>query len=137
MKLPSIRIILRSIRAIISRIRFSVRKMMALVLVVAMLLGALNLMWKRNAYKKLAQFYRGREIRLVGAIRGEEARQAKFDELTDPEVVSGAIASLKASRARMPYFRLLAEKYEHAASKPWLSVEPDPPEPFPVRRKPR
>jgi predicted lysophospholipase L1 biosynthesis ABC-type transport system permease subunit len=118
MNLSRIRSILQRIRSILSRIRFTVRRMIALVAVMSLLLFIADLKRRHDRFLSLAEFYRNREIRILGVIRNTEMREAKFDEGTDPEVVSGAIATLRSARARAPYFSRLADKYEHAARKP-------------------
>jgi hypothetical protein len=111
------------------RIRFTSRRWMALVALVAALLGAAELKRRHDHFWGLSESYRGRETRALRAIRNTELRQAKFDEGTDPEIVSGAVATLKSARARASYFSRLAEKYRHAARRPWLMIEADPPPP--------
>ena len=44
---------------------------------------------------------------------------------------SGVTMQGSASAKLATYYMELRRKYERAASRPWLSVEPDPPEPWP------
>ena len=88
------------------RVRFSVRRLMIMVAVVALssaVLGQLSL-----RYRQQARFYAESEAYWrKAAIGAPISQQARYKD-------------------RVNYFARLRQKYEHAARYPWLPVEPDP-----------
>jgi hypothetical protein len=92
------------------RVRFTVRRMMVAVAVVAVATFAFRLLWLSEAYRRRAQEY---SWSVFGAME------------YSPHDAQGT-----ARRERLiNHYRSLAEKYAHAANRPWLPVEPDPTEP--------
>lgn len=89
------------------RVRFTVRRMMVAVAAIAILCGAMMLAERRVRFGRIAEHHR------------LNARDYTFDKeegmyMADP----GSY-----------WHKVLHEKYRRAASRPWLSVEPDPPWP--------
>jgi hypothetical protein len=95
------------------RLRFTVRRLMTVVAVVAVLLGGFSL-GRRSAYLN----------RLWLDHRREADRIARL-------AVTGSVvpSDRRSSGARFLWHCEMASKYGYAASHPWLPVEPDPPEP--------
>lgn len=103
----------------ILRIRFTLRRMIVVVAIVAVSLG-LGGMWMRHErYLGLAQGYSLQEQ--VARDHQDLIQVTKMDR-------RGKVLLDAFPRKRVHYARMRA-KYEHAARHPWLSVAPDPPEP--------
>ena len=138
------------------RFQFTVRRMMIVVAIAAVALGANDLRWRRDRYDALRSTHewraRGsstsaeghsstaaaneREVeRLRAAIRAGHypLRPAAEAVAQITSNIEGAASIERAAerqfRARARFHELLRKKYEHAARYPWLAVEPDPPEP--------
>ena len=98
----------------VPRVRFTVRRMMVAVAVVALVLGgvlrALDLARRSAEYRRKATEAEKHEKRLVSYSKRYPERAKRLRAL------SGDWASVK-------------EKYHRAARYPWLPVAPDPPEP--------
>jgi uncharacterized membrane protein YhhN len=87
--------------------RFTVRRMMALVALAAMVLGLVAWMVRRAAeYRAKAVFYEGMIVTMIWK-----------DSSPPPEL------------ARQLWAGEMASKYRYAASYPWWPVAPDEPEP--------
>ncbi len=85
------------------RVRFTLRRMMIAVAIVAILLGLAEMTRRRRA----AFREKSTAIRWSEYVEGHGKRR--------PEIAE--------------HYRRMAEKYERAARYPWLPVAPDPPEP--------
>jgi hypothetical protein len=89
------------------RVRFTVRRLMASVAIVAFILWAERLLRLPREYRDRAGYY----------------SQCEFD-------ASGRLApGNPRDRAVVDHYHSLHEKYERAARYPWLPIAPDPPEP--------
>jgi hypothetical protein len=98
------------------RVRFTVRRLMVAVAIVALCLPAWSFWARRD------------ERYLEFAIKA-----MKHNTLAEAYETGRPLGSLR-ERARVnpckaAYHATLARKYEYAASHPWLPVAPDPPEP--------
>jgi hypothetical protein len=91
------------------RFRFTMRRLMVVVLAVSLTIGMGVMLLRRAEYRR-------RAIGWEDIARLDLASQLGFD----PEV----------SRRLFIHCDGLRQKYEDAASHPWLSVEPDPPSPI-------
>jgi hypothetical protein len=109
------------------RLRFSVRSMMVVVVVVALLM-----------YGRRVQQHRLSLARLCGiADQGVRHTGASYRLDHDAETLwtmtyetpARTPAEIEARRRRSAYWIALKQKYERAANRPWLPVEPAPPEP--------
>ena len=100
------------------RVRFTVRRMMVAVAVLAVVLGAGEATRKRRS-----RF--GREAGFHGAFMRLYARSPPV-HFPNKERLASHRRSLAEKKA---YHESLAGKYEQAARHPWLPVAPDPPEP--------
>jgi hypothetical protein len=88
----------------VPRIRFTVRRMMVAVAIMAVLLGLFGWMDRRaGLFRERRDFHR--------------VHWSAIDEGFEVEAPPAA------------YHRAMAEKYRIAAERPWLPVAPDPPEP--------
>ena len=97
------------------RLRFTVRRMMALIAVVAILFaGVVASLRRRAEFLTLADRYAFREFVLANLPNGLAS-----DSRTDGS----------ATTARASYYAGLKAKYDRAARYPWLPVCTDPPEP--------
>jgi hypothetical protein len=123
------------------RVRFTMRVMLIAVAGVALLMGGLRLLWLRNAYQKAAMAHAAyenlaRTLQRMVENEGKDEREllTAFGMEVEPE--SKAIKEQRAADARTnqrtaEYHAALKHKYERAASRPWLSLPPDPPPPEP------
>src|SRR4051794_13948490 len=104
----------------LTRTRFRIRWLMAMVAVVAVLMFGIRLWRLRVAYQQQAALHGRLEVsaRRIAKYSGALGRIG----LEPP----GAGAGLD---RRAEYRAKLRQKYEQAAARPWLSVEPDPPAP--------
>jgi hypothetical protein len=95
------------------RFRFTIRRMMIVVAVVAILFWAIWLGARIHAFRWMAKYHEARRWTQVidTTSRGIDSR--------------GEVISSERDR----WHAALAAKYDHAARYPWLSVEPDPIEP--------
>ena len=130
----------------VPRVRFTVRRMMVAVAIVAVVMGATI---EAKRFGRLSRQYQrkaiasAREERLWHrALRGGmasevEAQQlsavlrAKDQDLADlwAEAASESSGAVRGVREIVAHHARLRRKYEHAASRPWESVAPDPREP--------
>jgi hypothetical protein len=138
------------------RFRFSVRRMMVAVAVVAIVMGADNMRRRRDRWRELGfrhQMGENSNLRLAKA-HSETAAQdeagaeshraaaaaAHVDRTVNEEMHSGFAAAFAAQAAKerdgerkhltlASFHGELRRKYERAARYPWLPVAPDPPEP--------
>jgi hypothetical protein len=98
------------------RVRFTIRRLMLAVAVVALLVGmAIESEWRRVRFHKLVQFYWWKQA------------NPHFPYLSatyeDWESITRRLPRLG------PYYAAMRAKYEFAERYPWLPVAPDPPEP--------
>jgi hypothetical protein len=112
------------------RVRFTVRRMMVAVAVVAIISGSVQLWRLRRLYQDRASGYASMALRYVSTpeeaaywearwTRQREGRPAEYPWPAGPPFVPAIVA----------HYRSLQAKYEHAARYPWLTVVPDTPEP--------
>jgi FtsZ-interacting cell division protein ZipA len=102
------------------RPRFTVRRLMVAVAIVALVLCGWETWRKRSSYLELAD--------QQSALKDHCRLMLEHVEfLAERRFADKSEVAL--SRRRMDYHRDLAEKYERAARYPWLPVAPDPPEP--------
>ena len=92
------------------RVRFTVRRMMIAVMITAVLIWAERL-------RRLSKGYEERAESL-----GWEVFGASEYSPHGPEDAAH-------QRALVNHYRMLEDKYNRASKRPWLPVEPDPPEP--------
>jgi hypothetical protein len=114
------------------RFRFTIRRMMIVVAIVAVLVTAERLRRIRSYRLQKAEDYSAAEQAYLADVR-------KFDaQFTTPRAINEAfssrrIMSLMRSQGRIrklgEHSGKLKRTYEKAARYPWLPVEPDPPEP--------
>jgi hypothetical protein len=100
------------------RRRISIRMLMALVAIAALIMAGGVLVKRSSEFRALAEEQADSEmasLEYAGDARGERG---------DPQRVARG-------EQMAAYHRELRIKYERAARYPWLSVEPDPPEPEP------
>ena len=98
--------------------RFRIRTLMVAVAVIALLIGVpFDLARRRRAFLRLAIEHQAREV----AVTYDGYARVWFDSRGRPLDPRAAKLDLWNSQ--------LADKYFRAARYPWLSVEPDPPEP--------
>jgi hypothetical protein len=102
----------------LSRPRFTVRRLMVVVALAALLLGVIaGVENRRRSFLSLVDAHRAGMIAWEEGDPSETSRE-RFD-------LSGRKVSLKDHRWHLQ----MAEKYERAARYPWLPVAPDPPAP--------
>jgi hypothetical protein len=105
------------------RLRFSVRNLMVAVVVVALIVGSIQAIERVNLSRRYQQKARN---------HGSRARafSTAFSEMKlNPEASREQRATFDELRRVIDHNVQLGKKYTHAATYPWLSLEPDPPEP--------
>jgi hypothetical protein len=124
------------------RVRFTVRRMMVLVAIAAVLFGVEA--WIRARQRRLrniAEFHRGaartaeakasKVFRLLENVDPRLSQQGRRDledrvaENLYPDPTSPEHRAVRLAR----FHRALVTKYDRAADDPWLPVAPDPPDP--------
>ena len=129
------------------RVQFTVRRMMVSVAVVAVLVANVELMRRHVVSRALATKHAAMQAELEAARRLAEER-AKWVELLaergeveaptsfpliDPLAGATTLSEVRALSTRYAkqaaYHAQLRRKYERAAARPWLPIEPDPPPP--------
>jgi hypothetical protein len=108
------------------RPRVSLRWLMVAVAIVALVLGVGTMGWRYLALRTKADFHERME-------REQAEKQRAIEDLAlaanSPEVAARMRAD-KAVHAKIEnYHSRLKAKYRELASRPWLPIEPDPPEP--------
>ena len=96
------------------RPRFRLRSLLITVAIAAVLLAAGVWGQRSGAYQRRAAYHRA-QLQIWPELPYFHAEQYSED--------------LKAMLRRRGWHEAMADKYERAARSPWLSVEPDPPEP--------
>lgn len=114
-----------------ARMRFTVRRMMIAVALVAVLMASaieLPRLWVlRRQYLGLAEKYGYWEIRLNGSVAiRQDLSYYSTSQPRGPEPSPARLAEMKDQAA---YYARQRAKYEHAARYPWLTVAPDEPVP--------
>ena len=111
----------------VSRVRFTVRRMMAAVAIAAltlMLVAGVVRDRRRSRYLRLAAFHE-KEGSRNGAMLDMKGRPTgmwmRFDPARNSYIIVGP--------EEVEYRAQMKRKYEYAAAHPWLSFEPDPPIP--------
>lgn len=102
--------------------RITVRWLMITVAVVATLIGSVQLIRRRGQFLLHATFHESQERKFQRDIDSPPPGRASMSLATREE-------HERHDQARVSYHRDLGRKYEQAARYPWLTIEPDPPEP--------
>ena len=102
--------------------RMTIRRLMFVVVVIALSLEAFRLFQRSQHYGAIAESHAQRLQLTLQALKVLAEGQAK---LPPAEVQSMTIEEER----RAQYFLSLTDKYERAARFPWISVDPDPPPP--------
>jgi hypothetical protein len=121
------------------RVRLTVRSMMVLVAITALLLGMEVMRRRRNQYQRLAQAHAS-SMKLANLEMRRKLREADLDEhmakvfggrealeLRDQALFARSMAGYWSQMET--YHRELRRKYADAASTPWRLVSSDPPPP--------
>jgi hypothetical protein len=123
------------------RVRITVRALMVAVAIAAAVSGATALDRRRDGYRERADANAEREHAWGNRAEQSESwaatclREARGDDFISSlhdELMADARRYQKeaaSARRREAYHSRLRRKYEHATSRPWLYVAPDPPEP--------
>lgn len=111
------------------RPRFTVWRIMVTVAVVALVLGTVaELRRRRQSFQQRAQRF---ERKVSAAILAEQSyRLGHRSNRPDSPFYYDNRTSLAYDRL-VGYYDFLRKKYTQAADRPWLFLEPDPPEPWP------
>jgi hypothetical protein len=111
--------------------RMTTRRWMIAVAVVALLIGAAVAIDRRSKrFARLAASHADvamEHFSTVMAFGGDPPPLQEIEKY--PPAAQGPVRYLHRAKTLMLYHRALKEKYDRAARYPWLSVEPDPPEP--------
>src|SRR5262245_46523651 len=106
--------------------RMTTRQWMIAVAVVAVGVGAGMLIVRSRSYAALAALHAESEKECRRIVEADEGNRL------DPAIWKDWIAYARRGRTRLLYHAALRRKYERASRRPWLPVEPDPPEPDPL-----
>jgi hypothetical protein len=116
------------------RVRFAMKRMMLAMAALALIMGGLRIAWLRDGYRKAAAFHAATEnlqrVFLEGAKTEEELALAFGYELPGEEKAQQA-AKIQIMQRKADNFAAMRRKYERAAARPWMAVDPDPPSPQP------
>jgi hypothetical protein len=99
------------------RVRLTVRGMMLAVAIVALVVWGERMRRASSAYWERAEFYRY----LLTTPRNNPPPSEGESVASTTEIAQG--------RRLIRYCEIMQAKYERAARRPWLPVEPDPPDP--------
>jgi hypothetical protein len=99
----------------VPRVRFTVRTLMALVAVAAIVFGGALLWHTASSYREKALYHANLQSSMIMAF-------GDLDSVDEAELA-------RVSEAWRTCHSALRRKYERAASRPWEYVPPDPPEP--------
>jgi hypothetical protein len=114
------------------RVRFTVRRMMVAMSVVAVSLGTERAARRSADFRELADFHAARLKKLAFLRQHEGVRYGSFSFLPPPEVLRRYDAETAPLHAQcVSYHNRLMRKYRRAMWLPWLAVDPDPPSPYP------
>lgn len=133
MRLPRVRLTVEWVEV---PLQLSVRRMMVVVAVLTMTLGALAIRARRDRYLDLMRNH-DRSAQAATAMQDLLAKAAELDdrhsrdapgrlayEFSDDAILSRSMVGYWSRKAT--YHERLRRKYEAAASRPWLLVSPDP-----------
>jgi hypothetical protein len=104
----------------VTRVRFTVRRMMVAVAVMAVVLSAADQLRRRR--ESFVQRAEESKRRVSAAYRDEQSARVGNPFDFDPRTTT-------AYSQWAEHHSAMREKYERAAASPWLFVGPDPPEP--------
>jgi hypothetical protein len=123
------------------RVRFTMRGMLIAVASVALLMGGMRLLWLRSVYRKAALAHAtdenlARTLQRMVKNEGKDERELEiaFGIKVQPEseaVTAKRAADTRVNQKTAEYHAALKQKYEKAASRPWVPIAPDPPPPEP------
>ena len=123
------------------RVRFTVRGMLIAVASIALLMGGLRLVWLRSVYRKAALAHAAyenlaRTLQSMVENDGKDERELAIAIGMKVAPESEAVRAKRAADASVnqktaEYHATLKQKYERAASRPWVALAPDPPPPKP------
>jgi hypothetical protein len=120
----------------IPRMRYTMKRMMLAVAVLALIMGGLRIVWLRDGYRKAAAYYASleklhRESRrfVEDGGRAEEELALAFGEKVSGEDKKQQSTEVRGWQRLSDYCAALRRKYERAAARPWIPVDPDPPPP--------
>jgi hypothetical protein len=118
------------------RVRFTIKRAMFAVAVLALIMGVARIVWLRDHYRRTAAAYalaerKQREIlrTFVAAAEAEENMLLAFGMNVSAEDKEQNAADARAMQQTAEYCAALRRKYEQAAAHPWIPLEPDPPAP--------
>ena len=121
------------------RPRFTVRRLMVAVAIVAFALGGLESLRRYRAmvalsesYSQTARMYSATVALVLGDASCWDRIPSEKKKIPDPYpfyTLDDAAHHARNSREKARRYRALAAKYERAARHPWLPIAPDPPEP--------
>ncbi len=119
-------------------VRFTIKRAMLAVAVLALIMGGARVVWLRDRYRKAAAYYAAmeklqRELQrfTVKDAAAEEELAIAFGMKVTAEGKEQAAAEARAMQPIIDDYAALRHKYERAAARPWLPVDPDPPPPVP------
>jgi type II secretory pathway pseudopilin PulG len=123
------------------RVRFTIRRIMIVVAIVALLMGGMRLLWLRSVYRKAALAHAtfenlARTLQRMVENEGKDERELEIAFGMKVESESEVVKAKRAADARVnqktaEYHAAQRQKYERAASRPWVPIAPDSPPPEP------
>ena len=114
----------------LSRVRFTVRRMMVAVAVVAVSLNLVMVTWRCFSFSHRATLYSHLASHL-SRYAGKYPADTVLPNTIYRRTAKGPTVALTGGGAAKlaAHYDALARKYKHAAAYPWLPIEPDPPPP--------
>jgi hypothetical protein len=100
--------------------RFTLRGLMVLVVIVALISGGLTLAVRARDYRAQAAYHVHCVQHPPRLIRGNALTDQRTDDPIETE---------RRIQEWVVYHAAMRDKYQKAALSPWLPIEPDPPEP--------
>jgi hypothetical protein len=117
------------------RVRFTIKRMLLAIAVLALLMFGVRMAWLSTVYRRAAARHRNREAVLREIVRlmrdNEEKANEIFGRTLTPEEKAQQTSRNQSDDAGIEYYSQMRRKYDRAAARPWLAVEPDPPWPEP------
>jgi hypothetical protein len=113
--------------------RFTIKRIMLAVAVLALIMGGLRIVWLRDGYQKTAAYYAMMEnlhrdfVRFVEeSARAEQELARAFGDKALREDKEQQAAEARGIQRQADYYAALRHKYQRAARRPWNFVGPDP-----------
>jgi hypothetical protein len=106
-----------------SRFRFTIRRMMVVVAIVAVICGGGSYAWRREQLRRRLEGYHWK------ISHHSQMERSSITAIVESNVPTGPDELARLNSVRTAYHASMRRKYQRAAVRPWQGIEPDPPEP--------